>query len=107
MTKWSKAALTFSGYCASAGWKGTSISCGRRWRCWCRRGIQDTDLWYPYVVQGQKVSFCVTRDTISGPIVYYARVVSRGEYQAEPAIVQSLRSFEIANLSESATVTIR
>ncbi len=72
-----------------------------------RRGIQDTSLRYPYVVEGQKVSFCVARDAISGPIVYYARVVSRGEYQAEPAIVQSLRSFEIANLSESATVTIR
>ncbi|HJX61668.1 MAG TPA: Ig-like domain-containing protein [Dehalococcoidia bacterium] len=72
-----------------------------------RRGIYDTNLWYPYVVEGQKVSFCVTNDPMSKPIVYYARVVSRGEYQAEPAIVQSLRSFEIANLSESATVTIR
>lgn len=72
-----------------------------------RRGIQDTNLWYPYVVEGQKVSFCVTRDPMSKPIVYYARVVSRGDYQAEPAIVQSLRSVEIANLSESTTVTIR
>jgi hypothetical protein len=74
-----------------------------------RRGIQDTNLylWYPYVVEGQKVSFCVTRDPMSKPIVYYARVVSRGEYQVEPAVIQSLRSFEIANLSEPATVTIR
>jgi hypothetical protein len=44
---------------------------------------------------------------MSKPIVYYARVVSRGEYQVEPAVVQSLRSAEIANLSESATVAIR
>jgi len=74
-----------------------------------RRGIQvqDTNLWYPYAVEGQKVSFCVTRDPMSNPIVYYARVISRGEYQAEPAVVQSLRSFEIANLSEPTTVTIR
>jgi hypothetical protein len=53
------------------------------------------------------VSFCVTNDPLSKPIVYYARVVSRGDYQVEPAVIQSLRSFEIANLSEPATVTIR
>ena len=72
-----------------------------------RRGIQDTNLWYPYLVEGQKVSFCVTNDPLSKPIAYYARVVSRGEYQAQPAVVQSLRSAEMANLSESATVAIR
>jgi len=72
-----------------------------------RRGIYEGNLSYPYVVEGQKVSFCVTRDPQARPIVYYARVVSRGEYQAEPAVIQSLRSTEIANLSESTIVNIR
>jgi hypothetical protein len=72
-----------------------------------RRGIQDPNPnRYPYAGR-PKVSFCVTRDPLSEPIVYYARVVTRGEYQAEPAVIQSLRSTEIANLSESGTVTIR
>jgi len=47
---------------------------------------------FPYAVEGQRVSFCVsTDDPDRAPIVYYARAVSTGQFVAEPAVIQSQR----------------
>lgn len=65
----------------------------------------DDDIWYPYEINGQKVSFCVGSYT-SKPPAYYARVISKGEYTSEPVIIQSLQSTDSINLSESSSVSI-
>jgi hypothetical protein len=57
------------------------------------RDIPTSDIWYPYEITGQKASFCVTKNNTK-PVQYYARVVSQGEYKAEPAIIQSLQSVQ-------------
>ena len=70
------------------------------------RGITGTDTWYPYSVDGQRVSFCVTR-TPQKPIVYYARVINLGQFLAQPAIIQSVLSPDVLNLTPSSTITIK
>jgi alpha-2-macroglobulin len=64
---------------------------------------------YPYAVLGQRVSFCVSKEMklFYQPIVYYARVVSKGTYVAEPAIIQSQKAPESINLSLPETIEIR
>lgn len=60
---------------------------------------------YPYRIEGQRVSFCVTKPYPSA--MYYARVINAGTYTAEPAIVQSMKSAESANISAPTEVEIR
>lgn len=67
----------------------------------------DTRIWYPYDIDGQKVSFCVDKNSPNKPIIYYARVISKGEYKAEQAVIQSQMSLNSINLSPSGTVSIR
>ncbi|MGA2285636.1 MAG: Ig-like domain-containing protein [Dehalococcoidia bacterium] len=62
---------------------------------------------YPYMIEGQRVSFCVTKDVLYHPIVYYARVVSAGKYTAEPATIQSMQSAQSMNLSSPDSVEVR
>lgn len=71
------------------------------------RGISDRQAWYPYEVNGQKVSFCVYKTGEQKPIIYYARVVSKGKYTAESAIIQSQKSPSDLNLSQSSLVNIQ
>jgi hypothetical protein len=68
-----------------------------------------SDVWYPYRIEGQRVGFCAwkDRDSPHKTIIYYARVVSAGEYIAEPATIQSMKSAESFNLSAPYTVEIR
>jgi hypothetical protein len=66
---------------------------------------EDENIWYPYEINGQKVSFCVYQNTNKHP-AYYARVVSKGEYNAEPVVIQSLQSTDSINLSNPAVVSI-
>ena len=66
-----------------------------------------SDLSYPYRIEGQRVSFCLWKDIPYRPIIYYARVVSAGQYTAEPATIQSMKSAESFNLSAPDTVEIR
>jgi hypothetical protein len=64
---------------------------------------------YPYRIEGQKVSFCVTNRTttqIPTMVSYWARVVTTGEYSAEPALIQSMQSARSVNFSEPLGVTI-
>ncbi len=53
---------------------------------------------FPYLSDGQRVSFCVTRSSRS-PITYYARVSGKGEFTAEPATIHNQRAPSILNLS--------
>ena len=63
-------------------------------------------VYYPYAIEGQRVSFCVYRSEEQRPIVYYARVTGRGEFEAEPAIIQSQKAPESINLSAADRVVI-
>ena len=61
---------------------------------------------YPSSIEDQKITFIVSKN-YSRPFFYYARVVSKGEYKAEPALIQSLKSREIVNISDEAKVIIK
>jgi len=68
-------------------------------------GIRDDKLWYAYDIENQKISFCVGQ-YYSDPIRYYARVVSKGEFVSENAIIQSLKSTDSLNLTPAGQVDI-
>ena len=61
----------------------------------------------PYRIEGQRVSFCVFDTPRREDPQYYARVVSTGEYTAEPAVIQSMKSADSINLSALDQVVIR
>lgn len=56
------------------------------------RGIEEPSITYPYAIEGQRVSFCVYKGARSQRIVYFARVVGRGTYTVEQALIQSQRA---------------
>lgn len=62
--------------------------------------------YYPSDIEDQKITFVIWK-SYPRPFFYYARVVSRGEYKAEPALIQSLKSLESINISNEANITIR
>ena len=68
--------------------------------------IQDENISYPYKIEGQEVSFSQTKPDTK-PIYYYARVLNKGEYTAEPAFIQSAVSLESINATSPQTITIR
>jgi hypothetical protein len=83
-------------------------------------GVQDANLNYPAEVDGQKITFNIypsrARDPktgqlltseSSGRVSYYARVVSIGTYQADPAVLQHVKSGEIFAATPRETVDIR
>ncbi len=70
-------------------------------------GLETQDIWYPYEINGQKVSFCVGKDIKTSSINYYARVISAGDYKAENALIQSLLSPSVFNLSPAGNVNIK
>jgi len=62
--------------------------------------------YYPSDIEDQRVTFVVWKN-YPRPFFYYARVVSKGNYKAEPALIQSLKSLESTNVSNEANITIR
>lgn len=56
---------------------------------------------------GQKVTFYVSKDQKEKTLTYYARVISPGTYKAESAIIQSERSKESLNVSDTSTIVIK
>jgi hypothetical protein len=62
---------------------------------------------YPYAIEGQRVSFCVYRDGVQRALNYYARVIGKGTYVVEPAVIQSQKAPESINLTGSFPVEIR
>ncbi len=61
---------------------------------------------FPSSIEDQKITFVVWK-SFPRPFFYYARVVSKGDYKAEPALIQSLRSAESSNISNEANIIIR
>lgn len=61
---------------------------------------------YPSSIEDQKITFVVWK-SFPRPFFYYARVVSKGDYKAEPALIQSLKSAESSNVSNGANITVR
>jgi len=62
---------------------------------------------YPYRIDGQRVSFCVSDAPSNQGASYWARVVTTGEYMAEPALIQSMQSAQSINFSAADRVIIR
>jgi hypothetical protein len=62
---------------------------------------------YPYAVVGQRVSFCVYADDGINKAVYYARVLNRGAFAAEPALLQSMLAPASLGVSAGDEVVIR
>jgi hypothetical protein len=82
------------------------ISSARDPRIWGAPDVNGNRL-SPYLVDGQRVSFCAGRIyNAYYPAVYYARVVTPGEYVAEPAIIQSQQSAESFSLTGVETVVV-
>jgi hypothetical protein len=69
-------------------------------------GITDPNAFYPYLIEGQRVSFCTYKSDLRRSIIYYARVTGRGEFDAEPAIIQSQKAPESINLSAAERLVI-
>ncbi len=61
---------------------------------------------YPVEINDQKVTFVVDKGN-PYQIYYYARVVSKGTYRADPAILQSLKSLESITISNEDSVIIK
>jgi len=70
-------------------------------------GVSSDSYWYPYEINGQKVSFCVYKNNNSKVISYYARVISAGDFKAENALIQSQKAPSIFNLSSEGSVIIK
>ena len=61
---------------------------------------------YPSDIEDQKITFVISKN-FPRPFFYYARIVSKGNYKAEPALIQSLKSLESANISNDTNITIQ
>lgn len=68
-------------------------------------GISGTRI-YPLEINDQKVTFVVNRNT-NIPIYYFARVVSKGIYKADKAIIESISTPSSFNVSDEDTITIK
>jgi hypothetical protein len=75
-------------------------------RLW-EHGLSSPTVWYPYHVEGQRVSFCVYRGLQVVSIRYYARVIATGTYTAEPVVMQSQRAQESIAVTDALEVNIR
>jgi hypothetical protein len=67
--------------------------------------VSDKDLWYVYQNTGQTISFCATKAN-NKTIKYYARVVSKGGFLADPAIIQHQKAQNVINFTPAQTVNI-
>jgi hypothetical protein len=74
-----------------------------RLRAW---SVTDPNAFYPYAVEGQRVSFCAYKQDPKPTIIYYARISGRGEFTAEPAIIQSQKAPESIGLSAAERLAI-
>ncbi|MCG1013386.1 Ig-like domain-containing protein [Tepidanaerobacter sp. GT38] len=61
---------------------------------------------YPLLIDGQKVTFGVYEKK-SWSITYYARVINPGEFKAEPAIIQNLKSGKIYSITKEERIQIK
>ena len=70
-------------------------------------------VWYPSIIENNTVYFNIWKDFNKTPscakrtINYYARVVSKGAYSGNPAIIQSLKDLESLNISSASRLEIK
>lgn len=72
-------------------------------------GISQSDqleVTYPYETVGQRINFCTYRNSQQNPLVYYARVISKGEYVGEPVLIQSQNALDDLNLGTETSIII-
>ena len=74
-------------------------------RPYVRNQKQSYYLAYPTEVKGQKLTFAVGKGM--NKITYYARVVSPGEYKAEPALLNNIGSSGISKLTGPDGIVIK
>ncbi len=67
---------------------------------------EGSDILLPYAIEGQRVSFCVWRDSKQIP-TYGVRPVSKGLYLAEPASIQAQAAPESWNHTTARRIEIR
>lgn len=77
-----------------------------------REKSYDSCIRYPFEIDGQKVKFYLGKSwlysgTCSNVYKYYARVISLGQYDAEPAMVESMRVSGIKNYSNEGKINIQ
>lgn len=77
------------------------------------RGLRYSNIRYPYEISGQKISFYLYNSNYRNkrrersPIVYYARVVSKGEFRAQGALVQDLKTGGEIKTTEEERIIIK
>ena len=75
---------------------------------WAWGGTHGSEDVTPWVISGQRVIFCASPGSARPPrLVYYARVVTPGEYAWEPAVMQAARGPESTALTASGRIVIR
>ncbi len=82
-----------------AGLKTTSKTPGDAW-------VYSKEVWYPYSTDNQKTSFCIGKES-KGPIVFYARVINKGEFKSPKSTIQSLKTLDSISFSQEKTVKIQ
>ena len=77
------------------------------------RGTDCNPVWYPSKIIDNTVYFNIykgfnsTEYCSDRTINYYARVVSKGSYRANPAVIQSLKDLESLNISSEDKIEIK
>lgn len=74
------------------------------------RGLSYHNIRYPYEISGQKVSFYIynyDKGYNISPIVYYARVVSKGEFRAQGALIQNLKAGGVMKTTEEERIIVK
>jgi alpha-2-macroglobulin len=75
---------------------------------WAWGGTHGSEDVTPVAISGQKVTFCASPWSARPPrLVYFARVVTPGEYAWEPALMQAVRGKESTALTASERILIR
>lgn len=75
---------------------------------WNRNIEYDGDSRYPWDFEGQKVKFYTHSNSKykNRPMVYYARVISKGEYNCERAVIKNTVAKDTASYTESDIIII-
>lgn len=63
------------------------------------------NIWWPTEINGQKLVFSVSKG--SGSISYYARVVSPGEFLAEPPLLSHVKNNKVTSIGSQGRVVIK
>lgn len=76
-------------------------------------GTECDPVWYPSIVENNTVYFNIWEGFNSSPhcsnrtLNYYARVVSKGSYKGNPALIQSLKDLESLNISSESLLEVK